>query len=437
MVLAALFMQATAVVVVGAEPAPPNILIIMTDDESVRQFIDVMPNTQGWFGEGGTEFTEATVSEPLCCPSRASFFSGLYPHNHGITQNDGRGFNANGTIQDRLQDAGYRTAIYGKYLNRVSANPPFFDSWATFSDSLKAYQSGSTWNVEGTQMAIPTYSSVFIADKVHDFLVSGEDEDERPWLIVATPPAPHAPYAAETQYGTAAVPSMPTNPAMSETDTSDKPAWIPRSSATISNFGRTYVRMERTLLSVDDMVGSIQDDLAALGEDQNTVAIFLSDNGYLLGEHHMAAKGLPYLPAIQVPFFVWWPGQVAAGATDGRPALQLDVAATIYDAVGISATTDGQSLLGPDIGSRALSEFWPGRTDPPYAFAVTTTSTYQYVEWYDGQGAIAFREYYDRASDPWELQNLLVDGNPANDPNVGALSAQLQADRGCSGASCP
>lgn len=422
---------------VRADPSPPNILIIMTDDQGTRQLMDVMPNTQAWFGQGGTEFTEATVSVPLCCPSRASFFSGRYAHNHGITQNDGRTFNASGTIQDRLQDAGYRTAIYGKYLNRVSATPPFFDSWATFADSLKAYQAGSTWNVQGTQMPIPTYSSVFIGDKVHDFLVSGEADDERPWLVIATPPSPHAPYAAEAQYATASVPSMPTNPAMSETDTSDKPSWIPRSGASISNFGRTYVKMERTLRSVDDMVGSIREDLAALGEDQNTLAIFLSDNGFLLGEHHMTGKGLPYLPAIQVPFYVWWPGHVAAGDADARPALQMDIAATIYDAVGIAATTDGQSLLGPDVGGRALSEFWPGRTDPPYAFATTTTATYQYVEWYDSQGAVAFREYYDRFADPWELSNLLADGTVANDPDVAALSAQLQADRACDGAQCP
>jgi arylsulfatase A-like enzyme len=364
-------------------------------------------------------------------------FSGLYPHNHGITQNNGRGFNANGTIQDRLQDAGYRTAIYGKYLNGVTASPPFFDSWATFPDSTKAYQAGSTWNVDGTSTIIPTYSSVFIADQVHDFLVSGEADDERPWLVIATPPAPHPKFTAEAKYSTTPVPSMPTNPAMSETDTSDKPSWIARSNGTTAFFGRTYVKMERTLLSVDDMVGSIRDDLAALGEDQNTLAIFLSDNGYLLGEHHMSAKSLPYLPAIQVPFFVWWPGHVAAGANDNRPALQLDIAATIYDVLGITATTDGQSLLGQDLGTRSLSEWWPSRSDPPYSFATTTTAAYQYIEWYDSLNAIAFREYYDRVADPWELQNLLVDGVPTNDPDVGALSAQLQADRGCSGASCP
>jgi arylsulfatase A-like enzyme len=436
LLLCALLLPAPAPAV-GAAATTPNILIVMTDDQGTRDFMDVMGFTQSWFGGGGTEFTAAAVSEPLCCPSRASLFSGLYPHNHGITQNNGAGFNANGTIQHRLQQAGYRTAIFGKYLNGVSSSPPFFDSWATFPDSLKAYSAGSLWNVGGTTTAIPAYSSVFIGDQVHDFLVSGEAEDDQPWLVIATPPAPHQPYAAETQYATAPVPALVTNPAMTEADTSDKPSWIRRSPAPLNSFRRTYVKMERTLLSIDDMVESIQADLAALGEEQDTLAFFLSDNGYLLGEHHMVAKGLPYLPAVEVPFFMRWPGNVAAGALDARPALQLDIAATIYDAVGITATTDGQSLLGPDVGSRALSEFWPGLSDPPYSFATTITSTYQYVEWYDAQGAVAFREYYDRVADPWELSNLLVDGNPANDPNVGALGAQLQADRLCAGTTCP
>ena len=103
-------------------------------------------------------------------------------------------------------------------------------------------------------MGIPTYSSVFIAGKVHDFLVSAEANDAQPWLVIATPPAPHPPFAAEAQYSTASVPSMSTNPAMTEADTSDKPSWIPRSTSTTTGFGRTYVKMERTLLSADDMV---------------------------------------------------------------------------------------------------------------------------------------------------------------------------------------
>jgi arylsulfatase A-like enzyme len=432
--VAAALLLAAPTAEVHAEAAAPNILIIMTDDQGTRAFMDVMPDTRAWFRDGGTEFTAATVSEPLCCPSRASMYSGLYPHNHHIVQNNGRTFNTNGTIQDRLKNAGYRNAIYGKYLNGVTSSPPFFDSWSTFPDSQRAYQNG-TWNVDGTQTVISTYATTYIAQRVHDFLVTGESDDSQPWFVVATPPAPHQPYTAEAAYRTASVPAMPTNPAMSETDTSDKPSWIPRN--TRGRFARTYQAMERTLLSADDMVASIWNDLVDLGEEDNTLAFFVSDNGFLLGEHQMSAKGLPYLPAIQVPLFVWWPGHVAAGAVDDRPALQLDIAATIYEAVGIAAQTDGQSLFGPDIGSRALSEFWPARTDPPYAFATTTTPTYQYVEWYDSLGAIAFREYYDRVADPWELTNLLVDGDPSNDPDVGVLSAQLAADRSCSGAACP
>jgi arylsulfatase A-like enzyme len=227
---------------------------------------------------------------------------------------------------------------------------------------------------------------------------------------------------------------MQLNPAMSEKDTSDKPPWIARDEAPAS---RTYQKMERTLLSVDDMVAAIRHDLAAFDEDSNTLAFFLSDNGYMLGEHDMGGKEKPYLPSIRVPFFMWWPGHVAAAATDARRALQLDIAATVYDAVGIAAQTDGQSLLRAGGGTRALSENWPLKTEPQYSWASTTTRGYQYTEWYGRRGAIVFREYYDLATDPWELDNVLADATRANDPDVAALSAQLAADRTCKGSTCP
>jgi arylsulfatase A-like enzyme len=185
------------------------------------------------------------------------------------------------------------------------------------------------------------------------------------------------------------------------------------------------------------MVTAIRGDVAAFGEDSNTLAFLLSDNGYMLGEHKMGGKEKPYLPSIQVPFYMWWPGHVAAAVTDPRPALQLDIAATVYDAAGINAETDGQSLLGADLGTTALSENWPLKKEPQYSYASTTTSGYEYTEWYDSQGTIAFREYYDLSTDPWELQNLLVDGTTANDPDVAALSTQLTADRACKGSTCP
>ena len=413
----------------------PNVLIVMTDDQGVRSFIDdVMPVTKEWFAGGGTNFVNAVASTPYCCPSRASLFSGRYAHNHGVKGNAGGRFNATGSLQNHLKAAGYRNAIYGKYLNNVTSNPPFFDSWATFPDSVDAYQ-GGTWNVQGAQTVVAAYATTYISGKIHDFLVAAESDDTRPWLVVAMPPAPHGHYTAEGKYANAPVPALQLNPAMSEADTSDKPSWIPR--GTSSPAKATYQKMERTLLSVDDMIRAVRDDLVALGEEQDTLAFFLSDNGYLLGEHDMGGKGKPYLQSIQVPFYMRWPGHVPAGATDRRPVVHLDVAPTIYEAAGISAESDGDSLLGADIGDRTLSEYWPIKKDPQYSFASTTTASYQYTEWYNSQGGIAFREYYDLGADPWQLQNLLVDGQPANDPDVAALSARLSADRVCRGSSCP
>jgi arylsulfatase A-like enzyme len=110
----------------------PNVLIIVTDDQ--RGGLGVMPATRTWLKKGGTKFDNAFVTTPLCCPSRASIFTGRYTHNHHVYSNDGEGPSLiqESTLQYYLQQAGYETALYGKYLNGwdISHPPPYFDKYA-------------------------------------------------------------------------------------------------------------------------------------------------------------------------------------------------------------------------------------------------------------------------------------------------------------------
>ena len=112
-----------------AQEERPNILVIITDDQ--RASMSFMPQTVEWLQRGGTRFSRAFATTPLCCPSRASIFTGQYAHNHGVRLNhDAEKLNQEETIQRYLQDAGYRTAIVGKYLNEwdLSRDPPYFRS---------------------------------------------------------------------------------------------------------------------------------------------------------------------------------------------------------------------------------------------------------------------------------------------------------------------
>jgi arylsulfatase A-like enzyme len=128
----------------------PNILVIVTDDQ--RGGFSVMPQARSWLKRGGTNFTKAFVTTPLCCPSRTSIFTGRYTHNHHVYSNDGEGANLiqQSTLQYYLQQAGYETAMYGKYLNGwdISQPPPYFNHYAMTVTS-NVYNQG-TWNVDGT-----------------------------------------------------------------------------------------------------------------------------------------------------------------------------------------------------------------------------------------------------------------------------------------------
>src|ERR687892_2760462 len=102
----------------GQAGGPPNVLIILTDDQRAMDTMEHMPETLEWFGQGGTTFTEGFVTTPLCCPSRAAIMTGRFNHNNNVrTNNDQTLLDHGSTIQRYLSDAGYRTALAGKFLN--------------------------------------------------------------------------------------------------------------------------------------------------------------------------------------------------------------------------------------------------------------------------------------------------------------------------------
>src|SRR4051794_21434799 len=199
----------------------------------------------------------------------------------------------------------------------------------------------------------------------------------------------------------------------------------------------------RTLRSVDDVVGQVFAELDRLGQANDTLAFFLSDNGFLWGEHGLAGdlpygdngpqdatgKRFPYLPSVHVPFAVRWPGHVLAGARpDGYPAT-VDLAPTILQAAGVPAPTDppmdGRPLLAPGNGGLAPGEnsvYLEYFQDPLYptvpAWSSILSDDAQYVRWFDSDGATTEREFYDLADDPYELVNLFGDASAANDPDT-------------------
>jgi arylsulfatase A-like enzyme len=428
--------------VAGASTPPPNVLVIVTDDQRVNTMRH-MPQTKALFGHGGTNFPHAFVTTPLCCPSRASIFTGEYAHNHGVTVNPtGRPvLDHELTIEHALYEHGYETAIVGKFLNSwdLSKAPPYFDHYAIqvgygYHDPLL--------NIDGAEQRVSGFDTDILRGLSLDMLEHFESEDAEPWFLYVAPIAPHKPYGTAYRYLKAPVGSWNGDPAVDERNRTDKPPIVRAQSSTLTHDRATRKAQLRSGMAVDDLVAALFSKLDRLGE-QNTIALFLSDNGFLWGEHGVdEAKRLPYLQSVQVPFFLRWPGHVAAGATDNRIVANVDIAPTLLQATGLPADTlpvDGMSLLSATKRRALLLEYrrspdasaWP-------SWDALVTKRSEYVEWLrDDLSTLSFREYYDLRADPWQLDNVLRDGVAGNQPrNLETTKADLDAVRGCAGSSC-
>jgi arylsulfatase A-like enzyme len=395
------------------QTARPNVLVIMTDDQRASSDgLSVMDDLRRVYGDGGTYYPNGVVTTALCCPSRASTFAGRYAHNTGVIANDGDPLDQSTTMQYQLQqNLGYKTALTGKYLNEFTGTPPYFDLLA-----LRA----------GYYDSSGSYSTTYIKDKAVEFLRTFERTDEQPWLMFVHPFAPHEDAVPEAKYAEAFVPPWQDNPANTETDLSDKPPYVPRQAATASKSAiqSLRIRMIRTLYSVDDLIAAVFAELDALGET-DTLAFFLSDNGWEWYEHQLKGKGHAYNDSHRVPFFVRWPGRIPAGKVDPRIVANIDIAPTVYDALGYRPDNyipDGQSIFTSQRDLILIEGFgrgYRGLWDPAW----------MYAEYNDG-----FREYYG-PDDPWQLDNGFRTGNPP--PNAAELNSQLQSHKTCSGTACP
>jgi arylsulfatase A-like enzyme len=438
----------TAAAIVATSPATgpiataqlderPNILIILTDDQRAdEQSMAVMPKTRRIFGEKGTRFENAVTTTSLCCPSRASIFSGKYMHNHGIRSNrDGASFDAVDTIQHELGEAGYLRGFAGKYMNFYEQDPPFWDRWAQQIALQDEGYSDTPFNVDGKRV-IADYGTTFIGDKTIDFMEAFERNDDTPWLLFVAPYAPHKPAHPQPKYASAKLPRWRKTPAFYERgkELSDKPEVIRKQDTSLDDVKRIRKNQLRSLMSVDDIVGRIFKTMDSLGED-NTLAIFMSDNGFLWYEHELEGKRHPYSESIRIPLYMRWPGHVNSGSSPNRIVANIDIAPTVYEAAGVqpSYVVDGRSLLQTMQRDRILIEYQKddvGTHARSYSGLWSPFS--KYTEYENG-----FREYY-ATQDRHELENLFHNGNPNDDPDSAPqLSAILEVYRTCVGATCP
>jgi N-acetylglucosamine-6-sulfatase len=430
----------------------PNIVFILTDDLDFAS-ASKPPQIRSQLIEEGTSFEEAFVSLSLCCPSRATILTGLYAHNHRVTHNEPPGggfevFHSKGleenTIANRLQEVGYQTAYFGKYLNGYPGDeestyiPPGWDEWYGKHGDREhqpfRYKINENGQVVSYGKSTEDYYSDVLSKQATDF-VGHTAEDSRPFFMFVAPTAPHGPATpAERHEGAFASEEAPRPPSFNEEDVSDKPPYV-SSLERISEEEATaiddYYRMRlESMLAVDEMVASLIQELEAAGKLDNTYIFFTSDNGWEQGEHRMQkGKWRPYEESVRVPLFVRGPS-VAPGSTVEKLTLNTDLAPTIADLAGTDIPADGRSLApllrGEDPPWRSavlLEKFGRG------AYEGVRTESHKYVVYSDS----GIQELYDLEADPYELESLHESADPSL---LEDLKTKLDALKNCSSEGC-
>jgi N-acetylglucosamine-6-sulfatase len=450
----------------------PNVVLILVDDAR-RDDLSTLPRIRNLIGTRGVTFKNAYSPFPLCCPARATLLTGQYAHNHGVLDNAAplggfTKFNDAHTLATWLT-ADYTTALIGKYLNEYAPPyvPPGWDHWMV-PDSVYNYRA-TRWSIDGVNQNIAGYQTNTMAKLATGF-INAHAKDPRPFFLYTSIVAPHSGEPAEpddpnTVYRTTKFPTPNVsrryrntfrglanrNPAFDEADVSDKPLRpAPLANWEIAALTEVNAQRRESLLSAQDATVAIIHSLKTTGVLDNTYVFFISDNGYLLGEHRIrGGKVFPYEVASHIPMLLRGPG-IPAGSVVRQPVGLQDFAPTVLGLTSETAGTwpfDGVNTL-PMIGHPKRRQSRPIvlEAGPASATCATTDHGYCPFRWHavvallDGTRwkyvvrDTGFKELYNLNRDSQELVNI------AGRPTAAAVASRMQTllDRyqWCAAAAC-
>ena len=444
----------------------PNLIVILLDDAD-PDLTASMPRLRSLMYEKGVSFNAHFANTPLCGPSRALILSGRYAHNTNVYYNNGPegGYTPwlAGGYDDRnvgpwLRAKGYRTGIFGKYLNDFpNGRPPAFvpRGWDDFRGILsdrEAHNNRFTLNENGKltvyDAAKGGYQTDLLSARLQSFIRDSEKNDGQPFFALLSVSAPHVPpEPAERHLKAFPDDKAPRKPSFDEKDLSDKPKLLREQARPLTpSDGReidaTYRAMRQSLLSVEDGLEALLKTLEETGELPRTYIFLTSDNGWMRGEHRIPAeKYAPYEESIRVPLVVTGPG-IRPGATINRIAGLVDLAPTLLDLAEAAPAAilegDGRSLLPllraaepasiPWRESTLIEHFGGGAPFRVRSYVGARSETDVYIEYASGE-----KEYYDLVKDPYQMENRASTLSPAT---LARFAARARALRNCAGASC-
>jgi arylsulfatase A-like enzyme len=427
-----------------------NVIFILADDHRYDA-MGFMGKVNGLQTPGmdrmareGAHLKNAFVSTALCSPSRASILTGQYAHTHTVVDNDAPLPPNLKFFPQYLQQAGYQTAFFGKWhMGNTGDQPqPGFNHWESFLG--QGVYLGGTLNINGKRVTLGKQD--YISDVLTDHTIHWlNDRDKaKPFFVYLSHKGVHAEFqpAARHEGKYASLPIItPPSMYLTATDSSkhygiatapaskvnyhDIPKWVRNQRYSwhgvdymyhgYISFDKFYRRYFETLQAVDESIEQVIKWLTENKLDQETMVVYMGDNGFSFGEHGLIDKRHAYEESMRVPMLVWAPGMVKPGSVLQEVIMNVDVAPSILDLAGIRTPVDmqGKSMLPLLKGEkttwrdRVFYEYYWEAPFPqtPTMFAVRT-SRYKYIY---NHGVWDINELYDLENDPYEMNNLIRD----------------------------
>lgn len=436
----------------------PNVLFILCDD--------LRPDALGCYGSKhvktphidrlaneGVRFANTFCTTSLCSPSRASILSGLYAHTHGVTNNFTEYPASMPSFPGLLHDAGYATAYFGKYhMGEDNDEPrPGFDRFVTHKGQGKYFD--TEWSLHGKERkVIKGYYTTVVTDLAMDWLK--QQNSDKPWCAFIGHKAPHSFYTPEPKYEHAFDDVRVPYPATAF-QLDDKPAWMRQRLHTwhgiygplfewrkkfpddrpeaVKDFENMVHGYWGTVLSVDDSVGRIRQWLEETKQLDNTIIVFMGDNGLLEGEHGMVDKRTAHEASLRIPLVVRYPALTQAAKVIPQQILTVDMASSVLELCGAPALpkTHGQSwvkLVQSGDPTWRTSWFYHYNYEKQFPYTPNVrsirTDEWKYIHYPHGDGSSDkhMAELYNLKDDPGETKNLI------NEPKLSGTITELKAE---------
>lgn len=366
-IFVAIFTMLASGALSAAEAQKPNILYIMSDDHAAHALscygskINQTPNLDR-LASAGMRFTNCFVTDSLCGPSRAVLLTGKYNHLNGYRDNSPSAIfdGSQQTFPKLLQQAGYQTAIVGKW--HLGSDPTGFDYWSILPGQGRYMD--PVFITMGKKAVVKGYVTDIITDKAIDFLKTRDAS--KPFCMLYHHKAPHRAWIPDEKhahmYDDVQIPTpvtfnddyshrtsaareqeMQIDKHLNKEDTKGEPSpGLSPAELKLWKYERFIKDYLRVIASLDDNIGRMLDYLEQSGLAANTIVVYTSDNGFFLGDHGWFDKRFMYEESLHVPLIVRWPGKTKAGVASQAIVSNLDFAETILDWAGIKAPADMQ-----------------------------------------------------------------------------------------------